>query len=61
VVDMPNYSFNGVYEVTGNKIRLRKTLTIKNNIIPVTEMKSWKEFLEQIREFNSYLLTVAKK
>jgi hypothetical protein len=60
VLDNPRYSFTGSYELTGNKLKLRKTLTIKDSVIPDTELKNWKEFLEQLKEFNSYLLTVTK-
>ncbi len=54
------YSFKGEYIVTNNKITLRKTLTIKNNIIKVSDFANWKKFLESIKEFNKYFLTVTK-
>jgi transglutaminase-like putative cysteine protease len=60
VLDNPRYSFTGGYELTGNKLKLKKTLTIKDSVIPDTELKNWKDFLEQLKEFNSYLLTVTK-
>ncbi|MBL7752331.1 MAG: hypothetical protein JNN29_13170, partial [Chitinophagaceae bacterium] len=50
----------GSYETTGNKVRLKKTLTIKESVIPADQLADWKVFLESIREFNSYLLTITK-
>lgn len=59
-IDRPGYSFVGSYETTGNKVRLKKTLTIKESVIPADQLADWKVFLESIREFNSYLLTITK-
>jgi len=59
-VDKPGYAFTGSYEFAGNKVKLKKTLTIKDAVIPATELASWKTFLEQLKEFNSYLLTITK-
>lgn len=60
VMDNPGYSFSGSYEVVGNKVKLKKTLTIKDSVIPATDLANWKAFLEKLKEFNSYLLTVTK-
>lgn len=60
VMDNPGYAFSGAYEVVGNKVKLKKTLTIKDSVIPATDLANWKTFLEKMKEFNSYLLTVAK-
>jgi hypothetical protein len=59
-VDNPAYAFSGSYEVAGNKVKLKKTLTIKESVIPVEQLPVWRSFLEQLKEFNSYLLTVTK-
>jgi hypothetical protein len=59
-IEKPAYAFNGSYEVTGNKVKLKKTLTIKDNVIPADGLQDWKGFLEQLKEFNSYLITVTK-
>jgi hypothetical protein len=59
-IDNSRWAFTGSYELTGNKVKLKKIFTIKDNIIPASELKSWKNFLEQIKEFNSYLLTITK-
>jgi len=60
-LDNSNYSFKGEYTVAGNIITLRKTLTIKNNVIKQADFANWTKFLESIREFNRYFLTVSKK
>lgn len=59
-IDRPGYSFSGFYETSGNKVRLRKTLTIKESAIGADQLADWKNFLEAIQEFNSYLLTITK-
>jgi hypothetical protein len=59
-IEKPAYAFSGSYEVTGNKVKLKKTLTIKDNVIPADGLQDWKGFLEQLKEFNSYLITVTK-
>ena len=59
-IDTPGYSFSGKYEVNGNHVKLHKILTINNSMIPASGLAEWKSFLEQIREFNSYLLTITQ-
>jgi len=59
IIDNSQYSFMGSYEISGNKVKLKKILTIKDSIIPEAKLADWKRFLEQLREFNGYLLTVA--
>ena len=60
VVDHPAYEFSGSYEVTGNKVKLKKSLTIKDSIIPADQLTTWSSFLDQLKDFNSYLLTITK-
>ncbi|MGC4037318.1 MAG: transglutaminase-like domain-containing protein [Chitinophagaceae bacterium] len=60
LIDNPRYTFSGAYEVNGNKVKLKKTLSIKDAVIPDKELADWKYFLEQLKEFNSYLLTITK-
>ena len=55
------YEFNGEYLVSGNKITLRKSLIIKNSIIRASDFENWKKFLEAIKEFNKYFISVTKK
>jgi hypothetical protein len=67
--DLPNklelnfegYDFKGEYIVTGNKIILKKNLTIKKSIVPKNDFTNWKKFLESIKEFNSYFFSVTAK
>lgn len=59
-IDSPGYAFSGKYEVNGNRVRLHKILTISNSMVPASGLTEWKSFLEQIREFNSYLLTITQ-
>lgn len=55
------YEFKGEYTVVGNKIILKKALSIKNSIIKKTDFDNWKKFIDSIKEFNKYLLSVTKK
>jgi transglutaminase-like putative cysteine protease len=60
-LDNENYSFTGTYTVVKNTITLKKTLTIKNNVIKTGDFANWKKFLSSIKEFNKYFLSVTKK
>ena len=55
------YDFKGSYTVVGNKITLSKTLSLKKSIIAKTELQAWAKFLESIKEFNKYFISVTKK
>ena len=55
------YEFKGEYTVAGNKITLRKTLSIKNSIVKSSDFANWKKFLSSIKEFNKYFISVTKK
>jgi len=55
------YEFKGEYTVTGNKIVLKKELAIKNSIVKKTDFVNWIKFIESIKEFNKYLLSITKK
>jgi hypothetical protein len=55
------YEFKGEYVVAGNKLTLKKTLAIKNSIIKKSEFEQWKTFIESIKEFSKYLITITKK
>ncbi len=55
------YEFKGEYQVSGNMITLKKSLTIKNSVIKATDFENWKKFLEDIKEFNKYFLSVTRK
>jgi hypothetical protein len=55
------YTFKGTYVVTGNKIVLRKELTIRNSIIKKEDFANWTKFIDSIKEFNKYLISITKK
>ncbi len=55
------YEFKGEYTVTGNKMTLKKELSIKNSIIKKADFPNWIKFIESIKEFNKYLLSITKK
>ncbi len=57
----PGYEFKGEYTVTGNKIVLHKKIVIKNSVIKKADFENWKKFLDSIKEFSKYLLSVTKK
>jgi hypothetical protein len=60
-MNFEGYEFKGEYVVTGNKITLKKTLTIKNSIINASDFTNWKKFLTSIKEFNKFFISVTKK
>lgn len=55
------YEFNGEYVVVNNKLILRKSLSIKNSIIKKSDFANWTKFIESIKEFNKYMITITKK
>jgi hypothetical protein len=55
------YAFRGQYIVEGNKVVLKKELLIKNGVIKKSDFPNWVKFLESIREFSKYLLSITKK
>jgi hypothetical protein len=56
-----NYEFKGEYTVVNNKITLKKVLAIKNSIIKKADFENWTKFVESIKEFNKYLITITQK
>lgn len=55
------YSFKGEYIITGNKIVLKKSLSIKDPMIKKIDFVAWKSFINSIKEFNNYLVSITKK
>ncbi len=55
------YEFKGEYVQVNNKLVLKKTLSIKNSVIKKTEFPNWIKFIESIKEFNKYLITITQK
>lgn len=54
------FEFKGEYILEGNKMRLKKMLLIKNDIIKKSDFDNWKKFIESIKEFNKYLITITQ-
>ena len=55
------YEFKGEYTIVNNKLILKKSLAIKNSIIKKSDFENWKKFIESIKEFNKYLITITQK
>ncbi len=55
------YEFKGTYTINGNKIALKKSLILKKNIIDKNDLKAWTKFIESIKEFNKYFLSITNK
>ncbi len=55
------FEFKGSYLVAGDKVTLIKTLSIKNSVIKKSDFPNWTKFIEAIKEFNKYLLTITAK
>jgi Transglutaminase-like superfamily len=55
------YEFKGEYIVSGNKLILKKTLSIKNSIIKKNDFAGWTKFIESIKDFNKYMITITQK
>jgi hypothetical protein len=55
------YEFKGDYTIEGNKIILTKELSIKNSIIKKADFPNWIKFVESIKGFNKYLISITKK
>lgn len=60
-LNFEGYDFKGEYIISGNKITLKKNLTIKKSVIDKTDFTNWKKFLESIKEFSSYFFSVTAK
>jgi hypothetical protein len=61
IINEDGYEFKGTYTVTGNKIILKKVLLLKKNIIDKKDLKAWGRFIDSIKEFNKYFLSIANK
>jgi hypothetical protein len=57
----PGYEFSGEYLVQGNKIILKKLLTLKSSVINSKDFAEWTKFLDSIKEFSGYFFSVTSK
>lgn len=55
------YEFKGTYTINGNKLLLKKTLTIKNGVIKKTAFADWTKFIDSTREFSKYFVSITQK
>ena len=55
------YEFKGEYTQSGNKMTLKKTLLIKNKIVKKSDFPNWTKFIDAIKEFNKYLISIANQ
>jgi Transglutaminase-like superfamily/Domain of Unknown Function with PDB structure (DUF3857) len=55
------YAFKGTYTLVGNKMTLSKSLSLKNNVIAKSELPAWTKFIESIKDFNKYFLSITNK
>ena len=55
------YEFKGEYIAEGNVMKLKKKLLIKNGMIKKSDFANWKKFIESIKDFNKYLLSITQK
>jgi hypothetical protein len=53
----PGYTFTGTYDVTKQKVVLKKLLTIQDPIITGTQFEKWKGFLLELKKFNNNLIS----
>jgi hypothetical protein len=61
-ISFEGYEFNGAYIQQGDqKMVLKKVLLIKNGIIRKSDFANWTKFIESIKEFNKYLLSITNK
>jgi transglutaminase-like putative cysteine protease len=61
VITTDGYEFKGVYTLVGNKMTLSKSLAIKKSVIAKTTLPAWTKFLESIKDFNKYFLSITNK
>jgi hypothetical protein len=55
------YSILSSYEVKGNKVILKKLFSFKKGMLPASALPEWRKALEQLRNFNSYVINILKK
>ncbi len=55
-----DYGFTGSYNVNGNKVLLKKTLTIGSGRIKKEDFGNWKDFLKKLKDFNNNIVMAEK-
>jgi hypothetical protein len=55
------YEFKGEYILVGNKMTLKKELSIRNSIVKKADFANWTKFIVSIKEFSKYLISISDK
>jgi transglutaminase-like putative cysteine protease len=55
-----DYGFTGSYNVSGNKVLLKKTLSISSGRIKKDDFGNWKDFLKKLKDFNNNIVMAEK-
>ena len=55
-----DYGFKGSYTQSGDKIILKKALSIKTGTVKREDFDNWKTFLKKLKDFNNNIVTVEK-
>jgi transglutaminase-like putative cysteine protease len=55
-----DYGFSGTYTVNGNKVLLKKSLSINSGTIKKDDFANWKAFLKNLRDFNNNIVMAEK-
>jgi hypothetical protein len=53
-------SFSGSYTITGNKVVLKKLLSLKAAMMPADKLTEWRENLDKLKDFNRKLFAIVK-
>jgi transglutaminase-like putative cysteine protease len=55
-----DYGFAGSYTISGNKVLLKKTLSISSGRIKKDDFGNWKDFLKKLKDFNNNIVMAEK-
>ncbi|MES2850546.1 MAG: transglutaminase domain-containing protein [Bacteroidota bacterium] len=55
-----DYGFNGSYSQQGNKILLKKQLSINTGRVKKDDFTNWSDFLKKLKDFNNNIVVVEK-
>lgn len=60
-IQTPDFAFSGAYTVIGNKVTLKKSLSIPTGQIHKKDFAAWGDFLKKLRNFNRNLVSISPK
>ncbi len=55
-----DFGFTGSYTQLGDKVILKKALSIKTGVVKKEDFEKWKSFLKKLKDFNNNIVTVEK-